>query len=205
MLTQVRGQSYLNGYDKPPCNLEIAYNRRVLMCHLFKVENVGFWLSPSGIDAEPPSPFPSAFVFKFGPGSPPAHPDFYPSIKRSELLCKNFWRVVEPFIKVLHRPKFAKDLEQYRRQSHPFQSDFEALLFSIHALSIAVLPSTVVQQSFHESKDVMLAKFELEAQKALSRADCLKSRSTLCFQALLYYVVSNLRVLFSKVLLVKLT
>lgn len=160
------------------------------MTDVSQVENVKFWLSHSGTDAAPSNPLSSAFVFNFSPGAPPSNPEFYPSVKQSELLCKIFWRIVEPFVKVLHRPKFAKELDQYRRQSHPFQSDFEALLFSIHALAIAALPPEIVQQVFNESKDVMLARFQLEAEKALSRANFLKSRSETCLQAFLYYVVS---------------
>ena len=68
--------------------------------------------------------------------------------------------------------------------------EFEALLFTVHACSIAVLSETTLDHLLGRQKDALLEKFGHEAEKALTRADLLKSRNCLTLQALLYYVVS---------------
>ncbi|KAL9617373.1 MAG: hypothetical protein Q9160_007823 [Pyrenula sp. 1 TL-2023] len=130
----------------------------------------------------------SSFVFSSSPDAPPHETDYYPSIKQSEKLVNLFFQNVEPFMMILHQGSFKKELEQYRRQAHPYQRDFEALLLSVHALAIATIPSMTVHALFGNTKETLLESHGSQAEKALAQCELLKSRSIICFQALLCHI-----------------
>lgn len=157
-----------------------------------KVEQLDSYLEHSRGDRVQSAQIASSFVFSFSPDAAPHEVDFYPSIKQSEKLVDLFFKNVEPFMMILHQGLFRKELEQYRRQAHPYQQNFEALLLSIHALVIATLPSTTAQALFGETKETLLEHHGSQAEKALANCEVMKSRSIVCFQALLCHIVRPL-------------
>lgn len=154
-----------------------------------QIEQLSFYLDDERASRVVSSPTSPNFVFSFGPDAPPPEIDFYPAIKQSETLVNLFFQNVEPFMMILHQGLFRKELEQYRRQIHPHQQDFEALLFCVHALGIVTLPSPIAEASFAKSKEAMIECYGLEAEKALARCNIMKSRSIVCLQALLCHIV----------------
>lgn len=116
--------------------------------------------------------------------------ELQPTIKHSEYLVGAFFEKVDPFIKILHRPTFDKELAQYHRQSHYFQNKFGVLVCSIHAVALTVLRSDIVVAIFGEAKDVLLGRYQREVEKALARVGILQTRNVETYQGLLYCVVS---------------
>src|SRR5579871_2925141 len=71
-----------------------------------------------------------------------------PTIEESNALIRIFFENVNPFIRILHQGYFAKELEQYRRGIFFLPQEFEALLFSIYALSISTISLETVRKEF---------------------------------------------------------
>lgn len=116
-----------------------------------------------------------------------------PTLSESNILCKLFFKSVNPFIRVLHESQFGKELNQYRRGTLSFPQEFEALLFSIYTLTVDSLRSDVIEKVFSTPKQTLLTRFKYGAQVALSNVDFFKTDKILTIQALLHYLV---RILF---------
>ncbi|KAL9110853.1 MAG: hypothetical protein Q9227_004653 [Pyrenula ochraceoflavens] len=153
-----------------------------------QIDQLRFYLESSGSQQSSANSTASPFIFPLGTGEMTPDLDLYPAIKHSELLINLFFKNVEPFCRMLHATSFRRELDQYRCQTHPCQREFEALLFTIHACSVAVLSKEALQKLFGKPKHALLEKFGYEAERALARADLLKSRNILTFQALLYHI-----------------
>jgi hypothetical protein len=115
---------------------------------------------------------------------------YLPTVAQSDLLLKIFFESVERFIGVLHEPTFRRELDQYRMGKFNLHREFEALLFSVYAMTIVSLRSEIVIRLFGEPRGVLLERYQFAAERALCAANILRSRKILTFQALLYYLVS---------------
>ncbi len=115
----------------------------------------------------------------------------HPSIDESNLLLRLFFQSVNPFIHVIHEANFRKELDQYRREVFFLPREFEALLFSIYALTINSLNAEVVETHFLVRKHILLARFQQAAQVSLSNVAFFKTDKVLTIQALLHYLVRH--------------
>jgi hypothetical protein len=115
----------------------------------------------------------------------------HPSIDESKLLLKLFFQCVNPFIHIVHESSFGRELDQYRRQVFFLPQEFEALLFSIYALTVNSLSAELVETHFFVPKPILLARFQEAAKVSLSNVAFFKTDKVLTFQALLHYLVSQ--------------
>lgn len=112
-----------------------------------------------------------------------------PTLTESNILCKLFFKSVNPFIRVLHEPQFGKELNQYRRGTFAFPQEFEALLFSIYTLTVNSLRPDIIEQTFSTPKNTLLTRLKYATQVALSKVDFFKTDKILTIKALLHYLV----------------
>ncbi len=115
----------------------------------------------------------------------------HPSIDESNLLLELFFQSVNPFIHVIHERNFRKELDQYRREVFFLPREFEALLFSIYALTVNSLSAELVETHFLVPKRILLARFQQAAQVSLGNVAFFKTDKVLTIQALLHYLVSH--------------
>lgn len=113
-----------------------------------------------------------------------------PTVAESNLIFKLFFKSVNPFIRVLHHSYFERELDNYRRGSLAFPLEFEALLFSIHTLTINSLSAGVVERTFSTQKQLLLTRFKNAAQVALLKVEFFKTDKITTIHALLHYLVS---------------
>ncbi|KAL9111274.1 MAG: hypothetical protein Q9227_004353 [Pyrenula ochraceoflavens] len=111
-----------------------------------------------------------------------------PSLAQGTVLCNIFFQRVEPFIRVLHESSFKRERQQYLLGKSSSQSEFEALLYSVYALSVLSCPSELVNQVLGEDRSAALARYQAVTEAALRRIQFLRNRSLTSLQALLYYV-----------------
>ncbi|KAG9229823.1 hypothetical protein BJ875DRAFT_176798 [Amylocarpus encephaloides] len=112
----------------------------------------------------------------------------HPTLDQSNVLCKYFFEIIQPFIPVIHQALFARELEQYRRGTYLHPQEFEAVLFTMYLLTINSLQPRVIEEIFSVPKQEVLAKFKHSAQVALSRIDFMRNEKLHGLGALLYYV-----------------
>jgi len=88
---------------------------------------------------------------------------------------------VDPLIRITHKPSLIKKFLVYSNEAHP-------LAFAIFHSAVNALSPAVVVNRFGESKDELLAKFELGVQIGLARANYLTSSSIELLQAFLLWL-----------------
>jgi len=114
-----------------------------------------------------------------------------PSRPQADLLCSLYFKNIDPFLKLLHRPRFFYDLSQFRRGVLNHSVQFEALLSTMFYLTLISLSEEYVCTNFEsESKAKMMDNFRKLAEKTLVRSGFMQSHSLVSFQAYLLYLVS---------------
>jgi hypothetical protein len=114
-----------------------------------------------------------------------------PSIEKSDLLCNCYFEAVDPFIRIIHQPYFRKEIGAFRRDKLTRAAEFEALLFSMYAMTVSSLCSDKVQTLFGETRKDLLSRYQLATQYAMAKVKFARSHKILPFQALLHYLVST--------------
>src|SRR5271156_1340843 len=114
---------------------------------------------------------------------------FLPTLDESETILKPFFDSINPLMRVIHESYFRKELSQYRQGRFQLPTDFEALLFSILAVTTMGLADEIVEKIFSRPKSIMVDHFHLATKTALSRAQFVRSMKILTFQASLHYIV----------------
>lgn len=112
------------------------------------------------------------------------------SIDKQDVLVSFFYQIVDPFIKITHRPSFKSDLADFRAGTSQIEREFEALFFCIQLLTVMAMPSTLVQRTLGQDRKQLMAHFRVASEMALSRANVMQSRKIVIFQAILCYIVS---------------
>ncbi|KAH6665041.1 hypothetical protein B0J14DRAFT_241526 [Halenospora varia] len=123
--------------------------------------------------------------------SPPPSTDLssgHPTLEESNLLCKLFFKTVNPFVRVLHEAHFGKELDRYRRGRLDLPREFEALLSAIYLLTINSLRPEIVQRAFSTSKSTLVVQYQYACQSALAKVDFYKTDKVHTFQALIHYL-----------------
>ena len=117
---------------------------------------------------------------------------YHPTLEQSNQLCKLFFECVNPFIRMLHKGHFGKELNQYRRGAFAFMGEFEALLFSIYALTVHSLHAEVVEAMFSMPKQEITERFKQAAQMAMTKINFHRTDKIIAVQATGHYLVSKL-------------
>ncbi|KAL5324603.1 hypothetical protein ACEPPN_009149 [Leptodophora sp. 'Broadleaf-Isolate-01'] len=112
----------------------------------------------------------------------------HPSLDESNMLCKYFFEIVNPFTRALHSSLFARELGMYRRGTYHLPLEFEALLFSIYTLTVNTLRADLVERIFSTSKSEVLSRLQLSTQVALARIQFHRTEKVHGLGALLNYL-----------------
>jgi hypothetical protein len=113
------------------------------------------------------------------------------AIDKEDALLKLFLAHVEPFIRIIHHGYLWQIVSDFRQGSSACSREVEALMFAAQYIAASVLPAGLIE----DKVGVAQADLKLHLQKAtevsLERANVMRSRNTILFCALLYYIVSS--------------
>lgn len=115
----------------------------------------------------------------------------HPPQARGELLVQTYFDNIDPFVRVLHKPRFTLELGQFQRQNLPNPGLFECLLFAVYSMALVSLKTEDTIRLFGEDRPTMVARYRFATEQALARAQFLQSHEILPFQAFLLYIVSK--------------
>ncbi|EJT71350.1 hypothetical protein GGTG_10609 [Gaeumannomyces tritici R3-111a-1] len=109
-------------------------------------------------------------------------------LDKENFLLDYFWKNVHPFVNINHRQAFRDQLQDFRRGASPIRKEFEATMLCQQLLGAAAMSEDQAQQTLAQSKGELVSQLRLAAETALSRADILRTRKFIGFQALVYYI-----------------
>jgi hypothetical protein len=164
---------------------------------------------PSPLPAPPPdaSQFSRDFL-KPGPGyiapassfffGPPTHQtsliDFLPSRLAADRLAKQYFQSVHPIAKLLHRPSFEKEYEDFWEEVslgiEP-PSSAQAIIFAVMFSGVVSMDESVITRDFGVSKESLIDNFRLGTETALGRANFLRTTKVETLQAFVMYLVCS--------------
>ncbi|KAJ4302847.1 hypothetical protein N0V90_001738 [Kalmusia sp. IMI 367209] len=98
-----------------------------------------------------------------------------------EALLDIYFSNVDPVVRITHRPTLIRKLPTYVHEVHP-------LAFAIFYSAINSLPPAVVENKFGESREDLMAKYELGVEIGLARGNYLTSPSLELFQAFIIWL-----------------
>lgn len=110
-------------------------------------------------------------------------------LDKENFLLDYFWKIIHPFININHRQAFRDQLEDFRRRSSPIYKEFEATMLCQQLLAVATMSDEQARQALGQGKEELVSQLRLAVETALGRADVLRTRKFIAFQALIYYIV----------------
>ena len=116
--------------------------------------------------------------------------NMHPARLQADLLCKIYFRNVDPFIKLMHKTRFIFDVEQFWQGVLEYSAGFEALLFAIYGLATMSISHEHITTHFPgETRINLLSRFQMATEVALTRSNFLRSHCLVTLQAFLLYLV----------------
>lgn len=109
---------------------------------------------------------------------------------KEDALIKLFFEHVDPFIRIVHQGYVWQMASDFRQGTSTFGRDVEALMFAIQYLTVAVLPASVIADKLGLPKADLKVHLQKATEIAFERASVMRSRNTVLFTGLLYYIVS---------------
>ncbi|KAF2757283.1 RPE65-domain-containing protein [Pseudovirgaria hyperparasitica] len=108
-------------------------------------------------------------------------------------LCETFISNVDPVFKVLHRPSVAAHLIKGGLYLNypPDSPAVEALDYAIYHAAVASLTAEQAMQTFGQAKNVVIKRYRLAVEAALSRADFVVTEDLTVLQAFVLYLVAT--------------
>lgn len=116
---------------------------------------------------------------------------FHLPMYKEDLLLKLFFDHVEPFIRTSHQGHFWQLVTDYRQGTSASAREVEALTFAAQYITATVLPAAFIQEQIGMPKQQLSQHLQKATEFALDRANLMRSRNTILFNALLYYIVSS--------------
>lgn len=98
-----------------------------------------------------------------------------------DALLDTYFCNVDPVIRITHKPSLQKKVPSYIQQVHP-------LVFAIFYSAINSLPPAVVKSRFGESREDLMAKYELGVEIGLARLNYLTTPSLKLLQAFIIWL-----------------
>lgn len=111
-------------------------------------------------------------------------------IEQEDRVINWYNKHVEPFMKCSHQQAGANEISLFRIGRSIIPREIEAGIFAIQALSIAVMPSSMVQMLLGRGRREMVQHFQDATERALARANLMRTRNHYLFSSLLHYIVS---------------
>lgn len=116
------------------------------------------------------------------------HPDPVQIFRLWQIYLNN----IDPLLKVTHAPTLQGRLIEAASDLENVTPSFEALMFSIYAMSVMSLTADECQTSFNSSRDDLLTGYQFACQQALLNCDYLRTRDRECLTAFVLFLVNLL-------------
>ena len=101
--------------------------------------------------------------------------------EQRDALLDVYFTNFDPVIRITHKPTLLKKISTYCEELHPMS-------FAIFYSAINSLPAAVVESKFGESREELMAKFELGIEIGLARGNYLTSPSLEILQAFIIWL-----------------
>jgi hypothetical protein len=121
--------------------------------------------------------------------------DLHPSAVHIFRLWQTFLDSVNPVIKIFHAPTVQQQILEASADLDNIPKPMEALMFGIYCMSITAFNDTDCMATFGEEKDILLARYHAGGRQALLNAGFLRTSDMTILQALVLYLVRNLRII----------
>ncbi|KAI1169572.1 fungal-specific transcription factor domain-containing protein [Nemania sp. FL0916] len=131
------------------------------------------------------------FPFAVG-GQPQSVTDLHPPGVQIFQLWQFYLDNVNPLLKLTHTPTLQVQIIEASANLTRVSKSLEALMFAIYLMAITSLNDDEVEQTFAESKSVLLSKYQHGTQQALFNAGFMRMPDLTILQAFLLYCVSVL-------------
>lgn len=106
---------------------------------------------------------------------------------------KQYFAGVHPIAKILHRPSFEKEYQNFWDEVslgiEP-PSSVQAIVFSTMFSGVVSMDESVIWQDFGVAKESLIDNFKLGTETALGRANFLRTTKVETLQAFVMYLVS---------------
>lgn len=118
-------------------------------------------------------------------------PGSHPSARRMFEYWGIFVHTVDPLVKIIHCPSFAKNLFVATDQPERLDSSIGTLLFSVYFAAVATCTAKESRERFDESRTALLDRYGKTIEARLS--DSYEVPTLESLQALILYLVSRIR------------
>jgi hypothetical protein len=126
------------------------------------------------------------------PSLTPSLAQLHLPVEQQEILHDWFYQNVDPWIRATHYRAYIHEVSNLRIGKSTMPREIEAAIFSVHAMTIAAMPSDQVQRLLGRNREDLLQHFQYALELALNRANYMRSRNIFIFVAVLHYLVSRL-------------
>lgn len=117
-------------------------------------------------------------------------PEHSLSQTQHDYLVQCFQDYVDPFIRILHKPRIVHELNQYRRGTLENSSDFECHMDAIYALALIPLTDDDCQFQLGAEKPALMRVFKDRVESGLRKLKVASSTKMRDLQTFLLYIVS---------------
>lgn len=106
-------------------------------------------------------------------------------------LWQTFLDNVNPLTKIFHAPTIQQAVLNASGDLDNVPKEMEALMFGIYSCAVVSMTSADCKAMLGESKKTLLAGFHSAAQRALQKAELLKTTDIMVLQAFILFLVSS--------------
>lgn len=126
------------------------------------------------------------------PSLTPSLAQFHLPVEQQEILHDWFYQNVDPWMRTTHYRAYIHEVSNLRIGKSTMPREMEAAMFSVHAMTIAAMPSDQVLRLLGRDREDLLQHLQHALELALNRANYMRSRNIFIFVAVLHYLVSRL-------------
>ena len=112
-------------------------------------------------------------------------------IEQEDRLIDWYKKHVEPFMKCSHQQAGSNEISLFRIGRSIIPKEIEAGMFAVQALTVAAMPSSVIQMVIGQERREMIRHFQDATERAFARANIMRTRNHYLFSGLLHYIVSS--------------
>ncbi|KAE8355156.1 fungal-specific transcription factor domain-containing protein [Aspergillus coremiiformis] len=105
-------------------------------------------------------------------------------------IWQTFLENINPLIKILHGPTIQQQLLDASGSLDTVSKEFEALMFSIYCIALVSMRADDVQNTYGETKAILLSRYHRGARLAFTRAGILRTSKIVVLQAFVLYLLS---------------
>lgn len=117
---------------------------------------------------------------------------FHLPVYKEDVMIHMFFDHVEPFIRINHQGYFWQLVGEFRAGTCASGREVESLMFATQYITASVLPAALIQEKLGLVKSDLIDHLQRATEFAFDQANIMRSRSTVLFNALLYYIVSSI-------------